>query len=99
MRPGPRLPSRLQIVDTITAAAIVGLALALSSTAIVIPVLAEQKRLNTPAGRASFSALLFQDLAVAPILFTIAVLDTGQPEVTLSSFACAAPAGGPSRWS
>ena len=53
----------------------------------MIPVLAEQKRLNTPAGRASFSALLFQDLAVAPILFTLAVLDTGQPEVTLSSFA------------
>ena len=81
-------------VDTITAATVVGLALALSSTAIVIPVLAEQKRLNTAAGRAGFSALLFQDLLVAPILFTIAVLDTGKPEVTLSSFACAAPAGG-----
>ncbi|WP_407528136.1 cation:proton antiporter domain-containing protein [Methylobacterium oryzisoli] len=56
------------------AAALVGLALALSSTAIVIPVLAEQKRLNTPAGRASFAVLLFQDLAVAPVLFAIAVL-------------------------
>ena len=74
-------------VETITAATIVGLALALSSTAIVIPVLAEQKRLNTAAGRASFSALLFQDLLVAPILFAIAVLDTGKPEVTLSTFA------------
>jgi monovalent cation:H+ antiporter-2, CPA2 family len=74
-------------VDTITAATVVGLALALSSTAIVIPVLAEQKRLNTAAGRASFSALLFQDLLVAPILFTIAVLDTSKPDVTLSSFA------------
>lgn len=77
----------LKTVGTITAAAIVGLALALSSTAIVLPVLAEQKRLNTAAGRASFSALLFQDLLVAPILFTIAVLDTSQPEVTMSSFA------------
>ena len=74
-------------VDTITAATVVGLALALSSTAIVIPVLAEQKRLNSAAGRAGFSALLFQDLLVAPILFAIAVLDTGKPEVTLSSFA------------
>ncbi|MDR7036197.1 MULTISPECIES: cation:proton antiporter [Methylobacterium] len=55
-------------------AVIVGLALALSSTAVVLPVLAEQKRLNTPAGRASFAVLLFQDLAVAPILFAIAVL-------------------------
>ncbi len=57
-----------------TAAILVGLALALSSTAIVLPVLAEQKRLNTPAGRASFAVLLFQDLAVAPVLFAIAVL-------------------------
>lgn len=56
------------------AAIIVGLALALSSTAVVLPVLAEQKRLNTPAGRASFAVLLFQDLAVAPMLFAVAVL-------------------------
>lgn len=56
------------------ASVIVGLALALSSTAVVLPVLAEQKRLNTPAGRASFAVLLFQDLAVAPMLFAIAVL-------------------------
>ncbi|MBB4039761.1 CPA2 family monovalent cation:H+ antiporter-2 [Microvirga flocculans] len=76
-----------RLVDTITAATVVGLALALSSTAIVIPVLAEQKRLNTVAGRASFSALLFQDLLVAPVLFTVAVLDTSKPEVTPSPFA------------
>ncbi|MBD2746270.1 cation:proton antiporter [Microvirga sp. BT688] len=74
-------------VNTVTAAVLIGIALALSSTAIVLPVLAEQKRLNASAGRASFSALLFQDLAVAPILFTIAVLDTSKPDVTLSSFA------------
>lgn len=56
------------------AAAIAGIALALSSTAIVVPILAEQKRLNSPTGRASFSMLLFQDLAVAPVLFTIAAV-------------------------
>jgi CPA2 family monovalent cation:H+ antiporter-2 len=77
------------VVGTVTAAVVVGIALALSSTAIVLPVLAEQKRLNTSAGRASLSALLFQDLAVAPILFTIAALDTRQPEVTMLSFASA----------
>jgi monovalent cation:H+ antiporter-2, CPA2 family len=60
------------------AATLVGLALALSSTAIVVPVLAEQRRLNSPTGRASFSVLLFQDLAVAPVLFTIAVLGARQ---------------------
>lgn len=63
----------------LTGAVIVGIGLALSSTAVVLPVLAEQRRLNTPTGRASFAALLFQDLAVAPVLFAIAVLgqDTG----------------------
>ena len=57
---------------------IAAIALALSSTAIVIPILAAQKRLNSPSGRASFSILLFQDLAVAPILFTMAALGTAQ---------------------
>lgn len=56
------------------AAGVIGVALALSSTAIVVPELAAQKRLNTPTGRASFSVLLFQDLAVAPILFTVTAL-------------------------
>ncbi|MBP1183674.1 cation:proton antiporter [Methylobacterium sp. PvR107] len=58
----------------LTGAAIVGIGLALSSTAVVLPVLAEQKRLNAPTGRTSFAVLLFQDLAVAPVLFAIAVL-------------------------
>jgi CPA2 family monovalent cation:H+ antiporter-2 len=55
-------------------AAIAGIGLALSSTAIVVPILADAKRLNAPAGRTSFSVLLFQDLAVAPVLFTIAAV-------------------------
>jgi monovalent cation:H+ antiporter-2, CPA2 family len=76
-------------VGSLAAAAVIGIALALSSTAIVLPVLAEQKRLSSAAGRASFSALLFQDLAVAPILFTIAALDTHQPEVSMLSFGIA----------
>ncbi len=60
--------------DKALPAMLVGVALALSSTAIVVPVLAAQKRLSSPVGRASFSVLLFQDLAVAPVLFTITVL-------------------------
>jgi CPA2 family monovalent cation:H+ antiporter-2 len=56
------------------AAALIGSALALSSTAIVMPLLAEQKRQYSRPGRVTFSVLLFQDLAVAPILVTIAVL-------------------------
>jgi monovalent cation:H+ antiporter-2, CPA2 family len=57
-----------------TASAVMGLALALSSTAVVMQTLAEQKRLTTPAGRGAFGVLLFQDLAVVPILFAVSML-------------------------
>lgn len=50
---------------------ILGLCLALSSTAIVMQLLMERHRLGTPLGRSSFSILLFQDLAVVPILFLL----------------------------
>jgi len=56
------------------AAIAIGAALALSSTAIVMPILAEQKRQHAIAGRATFSVLLFQDLAVAPILVTLTLM-------------------------
>ena len=56
-------------------ALVIGAALSLSSTAIVVELLAGQKRLSSSAGRASFSILLFQDLAVVPILFLVGVLD------------------------
>jgi monovalent cation:H+ antiporter-2, CPA2 family len=59
---------------TMASAVILGLALAMSSTAIVIPVLADSKRLGTPAGRTIFSVLLFQDLMVAPLLFLVTIL-------------------------
>lgn len=59
-------------------AALCGIALALSSTAMVVPILAGQRRLNSPSGRTSFSVLLFQDLAVAPVLFTVTAVDAAQ---------------------
>jgi CPA2 family monovalent cation:H+ antiporter-2 len=58
-------------------AAILGCALSLSSTALIIPVLAERKRLNQAAGRVSFAVLLFQDLAVAPLLFMVTMMVRG----------------------
>ncbi len=57
--------------------AILGVALALSSTALAIPALAERKRLASPAGRAVFSVLLLQDLAVAPLLVALSVIGGG----------------------
>ena len=56
------------------AAAIVGACLSLSSTAIVIEILSNQRRIATATGRASFSILLAQDLAVVPILLFVSIL-------------------------
>lgn len=49
-------------------AVVIGLVLALSSTAFALQTLAERKELRTQHGRAAFSILLFQDLAVIPLL-------------------------------
>ena len=56
------------------AAVLIGASLALSSTAIVVEVLARKNRLSSSAGRASFSILLFQDLSVIPILVGVTLL-------------------------
>jgi monovalent cation:proton antiporter-2 (CPA2) family protein len=56
------------------ASIVLGACLALSSTAIVMQLLIEQRRLGTVVGRSSFSILLMQDLAVVPILFIVGVL-------------------------
>lgn len=56
------------------ASVVLGACLSLSSTAIVMQLLIEQRRLGTPLGRTSFSILLMQDLAVVPILFVVGVL-------------------------
>ena len=55
-------------------AAVIGLAFALSSTALVLQLLRERRQIATSAGRASFSVLLMQDLMVVPILFLVAAL-------------------------
>ena len=56
------------------AAIAVGLAMALSSTAIVMQVLVEERRAAAPVGRAALAVLLFQDILVAPILILVGFL-------------------------
>jgi monovalent cation:proton antiporter-2 (CPA2) family protein len=86
------------------AAAIIGFGLALSSTAIGLQILIERKQLATPQGRAGFAVLLFQDLAVIPLLAVLPVLmgqDAGavhsagsfSPLVTVLLFAGVVAAG------
>ena len=60
------------------AAVVIGACLALSSTAIVIEILSNQRRLSTSVGRTSFSILLAQDIAVVPILMFVSFLGHSQ---------------------
>ena len=73
-------------------AAVLGLALALSTTAIVIPVLAESKRLGTMAGRTIFAVLLLQDLMVAPLLFLVTMLGLRGGNLSMAVLSTLVPA-------
>jgi glutathione-regulated potassium-efflux system protein KefB len=67
-------------------AGIVGVILALSSTAFVLQMLAEKKQLATAHGRAAFTVLLFQDLAVIPLIALIPLLgDSTNTSMTVNS--------------
>ncbi|MDT0627653.1 monovalent cation:proton antiporter-2 (CPA2) family protein [Alteromonas sp. W364] len=60
---------------------VIGLGLALSSTAFAIQLMNEQRILQTPPGQQGFSVLLMQDVAVIPILLVVAALAPVQTEV------------------
>lgn len=60
----------LLIGEPAGAALALGLALALSSTALVLPLLGT----STPVGRPAFAMLLFEDLAIVPIIFLLGAL-------------------------
>jgi len=58
-------------------AAVIGGALSLSSTAFVLQLLSERHELRSVHGRDSFAVLLFQDLAVIPMLVVVPLLAVG----------------------
>ena len=62
----------------------IGLALSLSSTAIVLQTLSEKGLMQTSGGRSAFSVLLTQDIAVIPILALLPLLAIAQPSITAS---------------
>lgn len=69
----------------IEASIIIGLCLALSSTAMVMQVLQERGEIATSAGRTAFAVLLFQDLAVVPILILLSIFSSqGEQSVWLN---------------
>jgi monovalent cation:proton antiporter-2 (CPA2) family protein len=59
---------------------LIGLILSLSSTAFVLQLLAEKKQLTTSHGRAAFAILLFQDLAVIPLIAILPMFGPSQTE-------------------
>jgi monovalent cation:H+ antiporter-2, CPA2 family len=59
------------------AALVVGLVLSLSSTAVVMQLMAQQGATGSPLGQAAFAILMLQDLAVVPILLLIGALGGG----------------------
>ncbi|MEA3043290.1 MAG: glutathione-regulated potassium-efflux system protein KefB [Sphingomonadales bacterium] len=73
--------------SSVAAALSLGLPLALSSTAQVLPLLQSAGRLRTPFGERAFSILLFQDLSIVPLITIIAAMSRNP-----------ADAGGPPGW-
>lgn len=72
---------------SVPAALALGMPLALSSTAQVLPMLQSAGRLRTPFGERAFSILLFQDLSIIPMITIVAAMSRNP-----------AQAGGPSGW-
>jgi CPA2 family monovalent cation:H+ antiporter-2 len=70
--------------QTTAASIVIGFALALSSTAIVIELLSSQNRMSLGTGRASFAILLLQDLAVIPLLILVPILGQQSEEAVVS---------------
>lgn len=82
-----------------TAAAFaLGLPLALSSTAQVLPMLQSAGRLRTPLGERAFAILLFQDLSIVPLITIVSAMsrnpaDAGPPGWVLAGYTIAAIIG------
>jgi glutathione-regulated potassium-efflux system protein KefB len=65
---------------SLAASLAIGLPLALSSTAQVLPSLRADGSINTRAGERAFSILLFQDLSIVPLITIIAALSRAAPD-------------------
>ena len=71
--------------NDLKASVIIGACLALSSTAMVTQILKDQGDFASPHGRASFSVLLFQDLAVVPILIFLPLMGSSSETSVLNT--------------
>lgn len=67
----------LAVAQSVPSAIVLGAALAMSSTAIGVKLLAERNELTSPIARPVIGVLLFQDLAVVPLLILLPALGVG----------------------
>ncbi|MBI3311765.1 MAG: cation:proton antiporter, partial [Serratia liquefaciens] len=71
-------------------ALLIGLTLALSSTAIAMQAMSERNLTPSPIGRSAFAALLFQDIAAIPLVAMIPLLASSGATTTLAAFSLSA---------
>lgn len=76
--------------NSIEASVILGVVLAFSSTAIVMQLLIQRRELGTPLGQSAFAILLFQDLAVVPLLVLISILGASAGEGSFAALLASA---------
>jgi len=60
--------------NNLESSVVLGLVLGFSSTAVVMQLLSQRRELGTPLGQSTFAVLLFQDLAVVPLLVLVTIL-------------------------
>lgn len=80
---------------SMSASIAIGMALSLSSTAVVMRILQQRRELYTPHGRLSFGALLMQDLLVIAMLAVLPLLASVPDEAETAAEQIADPGGGP----
>ena len=71
--------------QSLSISVVLGFGLALSSTAFVLQTLAEKGELTSQHGRAAFSVLLFQDIAIIPMVALLPVLSAGSGHEGMAS--------------
>jgi monovalent cation:proton antiporter-2 (CPA2) family protein len=74
-------------------ALVIGMGIAMSSTAIGLTALTEKKLLSSPGGQASFATLLFQDLSVIPLFMLLAYIAPSQENTGFDLLAVAKAIG------
>ncbi len=75
-------------------AELIGMTLALSSTAIAMQAMNERNLMVTQMGRSAFAVLLFQDIAAIPLVAMIPLLAASSASTTMGAFALGVKSGG-----